>query len=373
MDRDQLLKLYSVDDIINLMVELGSKAPQRDHQGNIIFTTVCHCGDSHKLYYYPNTQWFQCFSNCGSLSLYDVVSNHFGIDFKESYRMLADRKGVSLNKRKVGLTREQVEFEDLEFLKYHLYKPKKTTTKLPSYNECVLDVFSLEYPLDWYEEGISPQVAEYFDIRYYHAQNKAIIPHRDIDGNLVGIRGRSYNRYDVENGRKYMPITVQGITYRYPMHFNLFGLYQNKDNIKRIKRVIIVESEKSVLLYASMYGQENNIVLALGGLNLSLYQRDILLSLGVEEIIFCLDKEYNEEMYDNKDSRQFKQMINYFKKLQKMVGLFINYCSVSVVMAWDNRLQLKDSPLDKGKEVFEELLSERYLVEDVEEFEDLMY
>ena len=62
----------------------------------------------------------------------------------------------------------------------------------------------------------------------------------------------------------------------------------------------------------------------------------------------------------------------YFKKLKKMTGYFINYCSVSVVMTWDDRLELKDAPIDKGQEVFEELISERYLIDDVEEFEDLM-
>lgn len=373
MDRDELLKLYSVEDVTELLIEMGSNPPLSDKEGNLMFITVCHHGDSHKLYYYPKTQWFQCFSNCGSMSLYDVVANHFGIEFKEAFRMLADRKGVNLHKRRIGLTREKMKIDDLEFLKNHLYKPKKNnTTELPAYKECVLNVFDPVYPLDWYEEGINPQVAEYFDIRYCYSQNKAVIPHRDIKGSLVGIRARSYNKWDVANGRKYMPITIQGITYRYPMHFNLYGLYENQENIRRVRKVIIFESEKSVLLYASMYGQENNIALALGGMNLSLYQRDLLLSLGVEEIIFCLDKEYSEEMYENKESKDYKQMIGYFKKLKKMVGYFINYCSVSVVVCWDDRMGLKDAPIDNGQEVFEELISERYLVEDVGEFDDLI-
>ena len=373
MDRDELLKLYSTKDVIDLMLEMGSSPPLYDNQGNLIFTTVCHGGDNHKLYYYPNTQWLMCYSNCGSLSLYDVVANHYGIDFKEAYRMLAQRKGVNLNQRKVGLTRERMEFDDLDFLKKHLYKPKKRNIEsLPTYNENVLNIFEPMYPLDWYDEGISPEIAEYFDIRFWLGKNKAIIPHRDINGGLVGIRARSYNQWEVDSGRKYMPISVQGTTYRYPMHFNLYGIYENKENIKRIKKVIIFEAEKSVMLYGSMLGQENNIALALGGMNLSLYQRDLLLNLGIEEIVFCLDKEYSEEMYENKDSKEYKQMIRYFKKLQKMTSYFINYCSVSVVMCFDDRMNLKDSPIDNGKETFEELLDERYLIEDLDEFESLM-
>jgi DNA primase len=71
---------------------------------------------------------------------------------------------------------------------------------------------------------------------------------------------------------------------------NLYGLNWNKDHIKTIKKAIIVEGEKSVLLYASYFGWDNNICVACCGSSISAYQVQFLLDLGVEEIVIAFDK-----------------------------------------------------------------------------------
>jgi hypothetical protein len=50
----------------------------------------------------------------------------------------------------------------------------------------------------------------------------------------------------------------------------------------------------------------------------------------------------------------------------------MDYCNVSVISCWNDRLNYKDSPIDKGKEIFEELYKERFLVTDIEELEELI-
>lgn len=372
MDRDELLSLYTTEDVISLMMELGSNYPKQDHQGNYMFTTVCHGGNSAKLWYYPESKCCMCYSCCGSLSLYDVVGGALNMDFGEAFKYLAKRKGVSLGQRRIGLQSPKIENEDLEFLSIHLYKPKKQTMELPAFSETILDVFLPVYPLDWYEEGISEEAAKYFGIGYYPSQNRATIPHRDINGNLVGIRARSYNEYEVLSGRKYMPITLQGLTYRYPMSYNLYGIYQNKDNIKRHGRAIIFESEKSVLLYESIYGRDKNVAVALSSMNMSLYQRDLLLDLNVDEVIFCLDKQYTLECLEEKKGKEYLGFVSYVKKLKRLTAMFVNYCQVSVVLCWDERIGYKSAPIDHGKEIFEELLNEKYLVTDVTQFDELL-
>ena len=372
MNRDELLNLFSTDDIINLMMELGSDYPIPDQQGHLYFTTVCHGGETHKLLFYPDSKGFMCFTACGSLSLYDVVAGALNMDFSEAFKYLASYKGVKLGKRRIGLQTSKIENEDLEFLNLHLYKPTKNVVELPAFPENVLQIFDPVYPIDWYNEGISEEVAEYYGIRYYYDQNKCVIPHRDIFGNLVGIRARSYNSWEVDAGKKYMPITIQGLTYRYPMSHNIYGLYQNQHNIRRNKRVIVFESEKSVLLYASMYGNENNIAVALSSMNMSLYQRDLLLDLDIAEIIFCLDKQYTLECLETREGEEYRGFVSYVKKLKKLSSMFMNYCHVSVVLCWDERIGYKDAPIDRGREVFEELLNEKYLVTDVAQFDELL-
>lgn len=375
IDREELLELVTTEDIIQILEYLGSDSYRKDNQGNIYFQSVCHCSDSHKLYYFSEYKIFKCFTTCGSMSLYDLIITVKNISFKEAFKYVCDFKGISTTKiNKKGLQKLELHNQDLDFLKIHLYKKDKQNIKLPYYDRGILKLFNQYIPLSWSSEGISEEVAKCFDIGVYFTQNKAIIPHYDINGGLVGIRARSFNNWDIENGKKYMPITIQGLTYRYPMNFNLYGLFQNKENIKRYKKVIIFESEKSVLLYGSYYGQENNIALASSGMTISLYQRSLLLSLGVEEIIIAYDKQYQVELLEQEtvEKKVWKEYEGYVKRLIKISNIFIDYCNLSIIFTWDDRLRYKDSPIDNGKKIFEELYKERHLITDVIELEEMI-
>ena len=130
-----------------------------------------------------------------------------------------------------------------------------------------------------------------------------IIPNRDIDGDLVGIRARNFDKYVLDKGMKYSPIKLEKKQYSCPTGYNLYGIYENKEAIERIKKCIIVEGEKSVLLYGSYFGCKNNIALATLGSTLSNYQRDIIIDRDVEETIIAYDKDflYSEIAKDNKE------------------------------------------------------------------------
>ena len=88
-----------------------------------------------------------------------------------------------------------------------------------------------------------------FNILYSNSQNKIIIPHYDIEGNLVGIRGRALDRWEIENIGKYLPVKVEQTWYKHPLSMNLYGLNKNKENIKKYGYVFLFESEKSVLQF----------------------------------------------------------------------------------------------------------------------------
>ena len=377
MDRDELINLITTEDIIEILKDLGSNNYKLDDKGNIYFNTVCHNGDSNKLYYFSDTKFFQCFTCCGSLSLFDVVMSAKGIDFIESYNYICNFKGISrFKKLKIGLQKREIQNKDLDFLKFHLYKKENRIIQLPTYDKYILNMFDDYIPLSWYTEGINDEIASFFQIKFYISQNKTIIPHYDINGNLVGIRGRAFFKHETESGKKYMPITIQRLTYKYPMSFNLYGIFQNQNNIKQFKKVIIVESEKAVMLYGSYYGQENNITLALCGTSLSLYQRDLLLSLEIEEIVIAFDKQYQIELIDNenidRNSKTWKEYENYIKRLIKISEMFMSYCNISVMTCWDERLNYKDAPIDHGKEIFEQLYRERYYIDNIEELKEMI-
>jgi hypothetical protein len=124
--------------------------------------------------------------------------------------------------------------------------------------------------------------------------------------------------------------------------------------------------------YGCFYAQENNIAVASLGMTLSLYQRDLLLNQGIEELIICYDKQYLVEYLDDKDSKEYKEFVKYIRNLIKITKMFINYCNVSLVLCWDNLIDYKSAPIDHGKDIFEQLLKDRYLVSDITELEELI-
>ena len=72
------------------------------------------------------------------------------------------------------------------------------------------------------------------------------------------------------------------------------------------------------------------------------------------EIVVALDKEYE----DWRDSKAKK----YREKLEKLCKKYKNQATFSYIWDYDNLLEEKDSPFDKGKEVFEELYRNRVRV-----------
>lgn len=370
-----LLEELSLDDITKIMIEMGSKPPKKDASGNLYFTTICHGKDKYKLHCFADSKFFMCYTECGSMSLYNVLMNINGWDFWRAFTYVANFKGVKLFKKRVGLRRKTSQAEnELQFIRKHLYVPTKPKIQLPSYNEHILNVFDDYCPSSWIEEGVNEEVLKHFNVKFYFNQMKAIIPHHDINGRLIGIKSRNFLQHEVDAGKKYIPVTIQGLTYKYPVGFNVYGLYQNQEAIRRSKTVILFEGEKSVFHYGSYYGQEHNIGVAAQGMNVTLHQRDLLLDQGIENIVIAFDKQYKIEFIDDEHegTPEHKEYVAYFKKISKVASLFMNYCNVYVILCWDDLLDYKDSPVDKGKEVFEELYKERYLIESLSEIRELV-
>ena len=68
-DKNLIKESLTSDQIEDLLVEFGGE-PFR--KGEILISkTICHCGNSHKLYYYPNTNLFKCYTDCAD-STFDI-------------------------------------------------------------------------------------------------------------------------------------------------------------------------------------------------------------------------------------------------------------------------------------------------------------
>lgn len=349
MDYKEIIDNLKIESVIELMKKLGADR-YIEKETHIIFPTICHNTDaaaaSMKLYFYKDTKMFVCYTEDSNMSIFKFLKTYYETRQIE-YDWFEDIYNVVLDCANLTKTEgfEPAQYESLK----ERYKKKRQTPGLPNYPKNILDIFTKYYPVEWLNDGISKKAMDKYNIRFSISQNKIIIPHYDVENNLVGIRGRALNQWEVENVGKYMPVQVEGRWYKHPLSLNLFGLNQNKENIKKYGVCYVGEAEKFCLQCESF--NMANVSVGVCGSQFNKYQLNLLLKYcNPREIIICFDKEEKEGEH------------KYFDKLYGICEKYKNYCNFSFIYDTKNLLRLKDSPTDRGEEIFKELLRERVIV-----------
>ncbi len=366
----------SIDQIYEFLADVGGE-PQI-HGDIIISRTICHNPPgqgSFKLYYYDNTKLFKCFTQCsdtfdlfeltlkikrlaGEQIVYwskDAVQTSRPWDLPDAVRYVAIYYGFEAPEEK--FSEKRIELQDWQILSKleakKLQKSNKQIVSLKVFKDDFLKNMPQPKIMPWIKEGITPEIMEAHKICYDPKNQGIIIPHYDINNNLIGVRERTLIKENEIYG-KYIPATINGKMYNHPLSFNLYNINISKDNIRNIKKAIVFEGEKSTLLYGSYFGLENDISVAACGSNLINYQVELLLSLGVQEIIIGFDRQYQE--LGDKDCRKWT------KKLTEINNKYKSKVQISFLWDKEHLLEYKDSPIDQGPEVFMELFKNRIQV-----------
>ena len=342
------------EDVIKWLVTEAGAEVHRETSEHIWLTTVCHGGDSDKLCYFRETKTFYCYTHCGYISLFSMVMNVRECDFPQSVMFLASLAHIDLNNALdfAASVPTETYMSDLERCKRARQQSTKDddTITLNVVDPTVLSCFAHNtFYTGWSSEGIGVQAMHDFGIAWDESRGAIIIPHKDAKGNLVGIRRRIPS--DAFEGGKYVPLSVGDHLYAHPLGMTLYGLYEHTEAIRKHKSVIIFEGEKSVLKHHTMFGENSNAV-AVCGFNITPVQRDMILQCGVDEVILAFDKEVL--MYG--DSIRSPAYTRYCERVNSMGRMFAPYCRTYALVDMEDRLELKDSPIDKGKEVFTYLL-----------------
>lgn len=342
IDYQEIIEQLDDEKVKNLLNSLD--IPFEDRGSYMLLPTVCHNADiesaSWKLYYYKNTHVFQCYTECGAQSIFTFLKNYY--EARDiTYNWYTDILEVILNcsaaKKESTPNYRSIRAE---------YFDKKERHELPEYPKGLLDTFIKYYPIEWLKDGISREAMDKFDIRFAPTQNKIIIPHYDVNNRLVGIRGRALNKEEIELVGKYMPVQIEGKWYSHPLSLNLYGLNMTKDNIQRAGIAYVAEGEKSILQFESF--NQLNCTVASCGNKFNKYQLDLLIrTCEPKEVVLCYDQE--EEPGSQ----------NYFNKLYEICLKYKQYVNMSFIYDKNHLLKLKDSPFDKGEEVFKRLLEKR--------------
>ena len=270
--------------------------------------------------------------------LFGLIATHTGLTYREVLKTITTMLGKKIEGN--YQPEEEVLFDGFFD---DLYIPYEDEEKEVTYDESVLDKYNNGYK--WFkrfaDDGILPSSQVKFKIGYDEVSNRITIPWRDSEGKLIGVIARIDN--DIPTNYKYIPLIP------FPKHKYLYGLYENKEHIKKSKEVYVFESEKSVLLGDSLNYRS---FVSLGGNSISTTQVEQILKLGVNKIVVCLDEGLDVSVI-KKDIKTIKDC------------LFMRDCKVGFILDKENKYLPKGSkasPIDLGREIFEKLKNECLII-----------
>lgn len=364
-NKDEIKEQLSFQQVYDYIAELGGNPRIDAANGEVIIAqTICHNPahtGSHKLYYYHNSHLCKCFTECGdTFDLFDLTRRAIKIQrgdelsLPQAVSYVANYFGLSSAKdENFSDLRERL--QDWEILRNYqdtnsMSKEKKRV-EFKTFDESILMHFPRPRIEPWLREGIAQEVMDAHGICYNPISQGIVIPHYDENGVLIGVRERTLIKEEEQYG-KYRPAIINGVMYNHPLGFALYNLEHAKENIRRMGVAIVAEGEKSCLKYASYFGMENDICVATCGSNLIQHQIDLLLSYGAKEICIAFDKQF-QEIGDT----EFKQWV---KKLTALHDKYSKLVSISFIFdTKGDMLGYKESPLDRGADVFIQLFKER--------------
>lgn len=352
MDLRVIRDNITIEQVYELMQELNIYVEYLNEE-TLLLETACHnhLGQgSHKLYYYANNNrdtspFFTCYTGCGTFDLIEFIQRHYKTEFYQDLTMQEAADIIVKNTQGAFqfINKNKIQYTPLNKREY-----KKPTIK--TYNKSILDNFRPAICMDWIKESISPDTQKFFNIRFNPIDMAVIIPSYDIKNNLISIRERFLVEDEIQYG-KYRPLTFRGTTYSTPTSYSLFGINYIKDNIKKHKKAVILEGEKSCML-SYEYFKDNSLILAMQGSAFSRHHLEQLKELGVEEVVIGYDKQFKNK---NEKDEEFVSLLNKMKKINDMS----TEIKFSFIMDEKNILSYKDAPIDKGKENFIKLYNNR--------------
>jgi hypothetical protein len=371
MDAQQLKAKLTDKNIIQVINNLGGEL-REDNDEYMIFTSITYDVDANshkaKLYCYKaNYSFVEYHISMETFDIFELVKERqrlLGVKygFVDCMKFVCSSIGVDYNSK--GFDVKQSDFVNANLKRFTNPSHK---VELQVFDDVILNKFEHWYHQSWIDDNISIDTMKKYGIMYYDYGNQIIIPCYNQYNQLIGIRARNldpnveakyipYKDLDWHNGNKGW--------YKFNVGSTFYGLNHNVQAIQKTKKVIICESEKAVLQGDTYFGK-NNIILGMYGSAMTRQKRDIILELGVDEVIIAIDFDYIEESYSNKELYEpLTDWEKYENKVYKIADMFKGWCKVSVIIDY-NPEHKKDCATDYGKEKFIKLYKERMMIYEV--------
>lgn len=330
IDHDALNELCSKIDLL----EYAEQTMEFHKRGDKYFCSCPKHSDSDpSLCISTDRNLFYCFSCHRGGNIINWMITYEGLSFNDAVDKVCKLTGEEIKNIKV-----------CEALKYYkqlkriaeqqIAKPVERKILPESY----LDTFSKEIPSEWVDEGISPEAMKKYGICVDNKSNRICYPIYSNEDKLIAVKGRTrFKDFKLLNIKKY-------INYQSIATTNFFvGMKQNRESIMKAGSVYIFEGIKSGLKLCS-WGLDNNW-LAAETSRLNEAQVKILLEMHIPDVTIAFDRDVK------------------MKEIRDCTDMLRRFCNVYAVRDRYNKHRLlpgdKDSPVDSGKEVWEQLVAEK--------------
>ena len=272
-------------------------------------------------------QLYYDFSSGHGGNVLTFIQRHFKVNFRRAIEIAEAYAGIDST---AVLTPKPA---TIIALKKFAKKKEKNVQPHGALSDNVMDRY--EFNKDklqlWVDDGIPLATLKRYGVRYDAFSDRIVYPVKNSAGKIVSISGRTADpQWHEKHLKKY--------TYFQPLGQCdlIYNLSDAIDEIKRKKEIILFEGAKSVML-ADTFGFKNTGALLTSHLNP--YQTKILIGLGVR-VVFALDAGI---LID--EDAQVKRMRHFLP--------------IEYIWNYNKLLEQKESPVDRGQEVFKILYENR--------------
>lgn len=248
-------------------------------------------------------------------------------DFVSALKFI--HKSLNLQWKTNQRKKDKPKYNPLEIFTSKLKSKRKCNVNdIEIYDEDILTDFGDCIHKDYCNNRITEKIRREFNLSYDWQRQRTVIPWRNQNG-IVGISGRTsnplYKELDIPKFYSYQGFKKSQCVY---------GFCENYAYIQKAGYVVVYESEKSVLIRASLNDRTG---VALGGCNISDTQVSMILSLNCE-VIIALDNDQSKE--------HIEEICSKFSKFRPTYYIYDRW----------GLLEEKDSPADANNKTFEFLM-----------------
>lgn len=326
IDQDKLNELC---DKVDLM-EYAEKSIDFERRGSDVYAAHCprHEDKTPSLMITPSKNLFYCHSCHVGGNIINWLMTFEHLSFNDAVDKTAMLAGIEIDHLK---TCESLSY--FKQIKRSQVQPIKFVTDRQILPWSYYEQFSNEIPQEWVDEGIPADVLREYEIRVDKKSNRIVYPVYDKDGNFIGVKGRTrFKNYKDLQIKKYLNYQkIQTTDY-------FMGMKQNRGNILATKSAIIFEGLKSVMHVAG-WGYNNCLSSETSDINDA--KAAILISMGIRDLTIAFDRDVG---------------MGHIRKATKLLQKYMNV--YAVYDKW-GLLQDKDSPCDRGEDVWRTLYERR--------------